>query len=325
MFSTMYIWLLKMESRIAIVDLGTNTFHLLIVDVKENQHHIVYRERTAVKLGKKGINKGLITDAALSRALRAISAFRIAIDNYNVKKIFAYGTSAFRNARNQKDVINRIKENTGIAVNVISGDEEARLIYMGVRSAIPLGNEKSLVLDIGGGSVEFIIGDENDIYWKESFEIGAQRLLEEYHTHDPIRTEDLKALSIHFDNKLGSLFQVLERYQPKTLVGSSGTFDTLSDIYCARQGLERISETAETPLSFQGFHDIYKELIVRDKEARMKIPGMIELRVDMIVVACSLINYLISRYAFTNLRVSSYALKEGVLADIMSGSITYGN
>ncbi|MEQ9414158.1 MAG: phosphatase, partial [Cyclobacteriaceae bacterium] len=112
-----------MESRIAIVDLGTNTFHLLIVDVKENQCHVVYRERKAVKLGKKGINKGLITEKAISRALLAITRFRTAIDNFKATKIFAYGTSAFRNASNQKEVIKSIKENTGIEVKVISGDE----------------------------------------------------------------------------------------------------------------------------------------------------------------------------------------------------------
>jgi len=306
-----------MESRIAIVDLGTNTFHLLIVDVKDNQHHIVYRERKAVKLGKKGINKGLITEKAINRALLAITRFKTAIDNFSATKVFAYGTSALRNASNQEEVINRIKENTDIKVKVISGDEEARLIYMGVRSAISLGNDKSLIIDIGGGSVEFIIGNENEIYWKESFEIGAQRLLEEYHTHDPIRAEDLKALDEHFENKLEPLFKALNQHKPKTLVGSSGTFDTLSDIYCASQGIEKQTKTAETPLSFDGFHDTYKELIVRDKEARMEIPGMIELRVDMIVVACSLIDYILRRYSFTNLRVSSYALKEGVLAEIM--------
>lgn len=313
----MYIWPLKMESRIAIVDLGTNTFHLLIADVKGNQHHVVYRERKAVKLGKKGINKGLITEKALKRALIAIARFRTAIDNFNVTKVFAYGTSALRNASNQKEVISSIKENTGIEVNIISGDEEARLIYMGVRSAISLGNTKSLIIDIGGGSVEFIIGNKDDIYWKESFEIGAQRLLEGFHTHDPIRNEDLNALDEYFDHELGSLFKALEQHQPKTLVGSSGTFDTLSDIYCASKGIEKLTENTETPLSFQGFHETYKELIVRDREARMEIPGMIELRVDMIVVACTLINYIIKRYNFNDIRVSSYALKEGVLADIM--------
>lgn len=313
----MYIWPLEMESRIAIVDLGTNTFHLLIADVKENQHHVVYRERSAVKLGKRGINKGLITETAISRALLAITNFKNAIDGHSVQQVFAYGTSALRNASNQQEVIEKIKTQTGIEVNVISGDEEARLIYMGVRSAVRLGKEKSLIMDIGGGSVEFIIGNESDIFWKKSYEIGAQRLLEEYHTHDPIQKDDLKSLHNHFSSTLASLFEALDTHQPKTLVGSSGTFDTLSDIYCAHNNIDKQNESPETPLSFRGFHDTYKQLIVSDRNARMKIPGMIELRVDMIVVACSLIDHLINRYNFEAIRVSSYALKEGVLADIM--------
>lgn len=309
-----------MESRIAIVDLGTNTFHLLIVDIEQGVYRLVHRERQAVKLGEKGINKGVITDEALQRALNTLSGFSASIHQMKAQKVFAYGTSALRNASNQTYVIEKIKTTTGIEVKIISGDEEARLIYLGVRSAIPLGKEKSLVVDIGGGSVEFIIGNESEIFWKQSFEIGAQRLLEEYHKHDPIRSEDLKALNEHFDIDLKNLLSALALHKPKTLVGSSGTFDTLSDIYCIREGIDKNPGAPETPLSFSGFHEIYKMLVSRDRTARMQIPGMIELRVDMIVVACSLIDYIISHYTFKDIRVSSYALKEGVLSDIMEAN-----
>jgi len=306
-----------MESRIAIVDLGTNTFHLLIVDIEGDAYRLVHRERQAVKLGERGINEGVITDEALQRALHTLSGFSTSIQLMKAKKVFAYGTSALRNARNQTAIIRRIKEITGIDVKLISGDEEARLIYLGVRSAIRLGKKKSLIVDIGGGSVEFIIGNESEIFWKQSIEIGAQRLLEEYHKHDPIKEEYLKALHQHFECNLKNLFSALHLHQPKTLVGSSGTFDTLSDIYCIRQGITRDPNATETPLSFAGFYETYKLLIAKDRAARMLIPGMIELRVDMIVVACSLIDYLINRYSFDQIRVSSYALKEGVLSDIM--------
>lgn len=306
-----------MDSRIAIVDLGTNTFHLLIVDIENGNYQLIHRERQAVKLGERGINKGVITDEALQRALIALSGFSASIKQMNAEKIFAYGTSALRNAHNRLAVIRKIKVTTDIDVKLIAGDEEARLIYLGVRSAVRLGEEKSLIMDIGGGSVEFIIGNENEIFWKQSIEIGAQRLLEEYHRHDPIKAEDLKALNHYFELNLENLFSALNLYQPKTLVGSSGTFDTLSDIYCIGQGITRDPKATETPLSFAGFHEIYKQLIVKDRAARMLVPGMIELRVDMIVVACSLIDYLITRYSFDQIRVSSYALKEGVLSDIM--------
>jgi exopolyphosphatase/guanosine-5'-triphosphate,3'-diphosphate pyrophosphatase len=309
-----------MDSRIAIIDLGTNTFHLLIVDLNKSGYRFVYRERESVKIGKHGINKGIITDAALQRALKTISSFKQSIDEMKVQKVYAFGTSALRNAKNCQVVLDRIKNEYGFIVKVISGGEEARLIYLGVKTAVKLGNEKSLIIDIGGGSVEFIIGNDSEIFWKHSFEIGAQRLLEEFHKNDPIKPSEIKALNEHFDSLHPSLFEALQIHRPTTLVGSSGTFDTLSDIYCLKRGLPKDNDAPETPLSFDGFHEIYEELVVKNRADRMKIPGMIELRVDMIVVACALIDFLLKKYTFQKIRVSSYALKEGVLADIMGAN-----
>lgn len=309
-----------MDSRIAIIDLGTNTFHLLIVDLNKSGYRFVYRERESVKIGKHGINKDIITDSALQRALKTVSSFKQSIDELKVQKVYAFGTSALRNAKNCQEVVDRIRNEDGFNVNVISGEEEARLIYLGVKSAVQLGNEKSLIIDIGGGSVEFIIGNDSEIFWKHSFEIGAQRLLEEFHKNDPIKPVEIQALNEHFDAMLPPLFEALQQHQPITLVGSSGTFDTLSDIYCIKHGIMKDNDAPETPLSFDGFHEIYEELVIKNRADRMNIPGMIELRVDMIVVACALIDYLITKYTFKKIRVSSYALKEGVLADIMEAS-----
>jgi len=309
-----------MKSRIAIVDLGTNTFHLLIADVEPKRYEVLYRQREAVKLGLKGINQNMITDDAQQRALKTLRSFKSAIDTMNVTKIFAYGTSALRNANNKSAVVASIKHETGLEINIIPGDEEARLIYLGVRSAIPLGIRKSLIIDIGGGSVEFIIGNESQIFWKESFEIGAQRLLETYHKHDPIKPDEINNLHIYLATVLGPLFDAIRFHQPEELVGSSGTFDTLSDIYCLKAGIPKEVGAPEAPLSFDGFKEIYLELVTKNREQRMAVPGMIEMRVDMIVVACCLIDYLIGHYPFKKIRVSSFALKEGVLADIMQVS-----
>ncbi|MEZ4973501.1 MAG: exopolyphosphatase [Cyclobacteriaceae bacterium] len=305
-----------MGNRIAIIDLGTNTFHLLIVDVNQPGYRIVHRERQAVKLGKKGINEGIITEDAFQRASKTIAAFKASIDSMAVDEIYAFGTSALRSASNQKGIIEQIKTKHAIDVNVITGDEEARLIFEGVKSALTF-DGKSLVMDIGGGSVEFIIGDDSQIYWKQSFEIGAQRLLEMYHQHDPISQKETQDLYQHFDEVLPPLFHALAEYEPEALVGSSGTFDTLSDIYCIEKGITKDSNAPETPLSFDGFRQIFRELLVRNREQRMAIQGMIELRVDMIVVACCLIDYVTKKYSFNKIRVSSYALKEGVLADLL--------
>ena len=305
-----------MQERVAIIDLGTNTFHLLIAEEKIDGFSFIYRERLAVRIGQRGINKGIIQPDAIDRAVRALSSFRTTIDQHDVLRIFAFGTSALRNAANAEEVINIFKVKAGIEVTVISGDREAELIFQGVKSGMQLGNENSLVMDIGGGSVEFIIGNENSIVWKESFEIGAQRLVERFQQHDPIQDQEIHLLEDYFQEKLASLFAALHQYTPSTLIGSSGTFDTLSDIYCSKQDLFKKSEDAETPLTLQAFHEIYEELLFKNREERMMIPGMIEMRVDMIVVACCLINFLLGRYAFDNIRVSTFALKEGILESL---------
>jgi exopolyphosphatase/guanosine-5'-triphosphate,3'-diphosphate pyrophosphatase len=108
----------------------------------------------------------------------------------------------------------------------------------------------------------------------------------------------------------------LKKYNPTTLVGSSGTFDTLSEIHCIRQNLPYSEENSETPLAHESFYTIYKEFISKNRAERLSIPGMIEMRVDMIAVACCLIRFLLEQYSFQNLRVSTYSLKEGVLASM---------
>lgn len=306
-----------MTDKIAIIDMGTNTFHLLLAEARESGYTIIHRERTAVKIGKGGINQGYITEEGSARALVAMQSFKNTIDEHGIKNIKAFGTSALRNAVNGKDVIQWIKKLTGIEATIISGDLEAEYIYHGVKYSLHMGKEKSLIIDIGGGSVECILGDGTQIFWKESFEIGAQRLLEEFHKHDPISGEEVHRLDQHFANKLSSLFEALRQYPAQVLIGASGTFDTLSDIYCYRNNISKTDDQPETPLTIEGFCSIYAELITKNREQRMQIQGMIEMRVDMIVVACCLVRYILSRQSFARIRVSSYSLKEGVLASII--------
>ncbi len=306
-----------MKKKLAIIDMGTNTFHLLIAEEDERGYHITYRERLAVKIGKNGITKGVITEEGIHRALLAMQSFKNTIDQQQISNVYAFGTSALRNATNSEDVVRRIETVTGIRTYVISGDQEAEYIYMGVKAAMDI-SEKSLIIDIGGGSVEFIIGDNTGVDWKKSVEIGAQRLLEQFQKNDPITGEEIKSLDLYFEKMLAPLFEQLRNYNPAILIGSSGTFDTLSDIFCIQHDIHKSEEEIETPLTLEGFYTIYEDLLCKNREQRMQIPGMIEMRVDMIVVACCLIRYILSRHAFNRIRVSTYALKEGVLATLIN-------
>ena len=302
--------------KIGIIDLGTNTFHLLVAERVDSQYTIIYQNRVPAKVGMGGINQNIITEEGVERAIKAISDFQTTLKEMGVEKVMAFGTSALRSANNGNEVIQKIKNATGIETKIISGEEEAELIYLGVRAAVKLGKEKSLIVDIGGGSVEFIIGNDQEIFWKHSFDIGAQRLLEKFQKHDPISSEEIKMLDQFFDSSLQPLLTQLRVHLPKTLVGSSGTFDTLSDIYCSRNNIQQ--QSPETPLTIVAFYEIFEELIVKNRPERMKIAGMIEMRVDMIVVACCLIDFLLKRHSFSAIRVSSYSLKEGVLATLFA-------
>jgi exopolyphosphatase/guanosine-5'-triphosphate,3'-diphosphate pyrophosphatase len=306
-----------MVKRFAIIDMGTNTFHLLLAEATENGRiDITQRDRVAVKIGKGGINRGEITVEAVERAVAAMMDFKAKIDQNKVDRIYAFGTSALRSASNGSEVLNKIKSVTGISVNIINGDTEAEYIYQGVRYALEIGPQKSLIIDIGGGSVEFIIANNHRIFWKESFEIGAQRLLEMFHHNDPITRQEIAALDNYFDNQLTRLFDALHMHPSHVLIGVSGTFDTLSDIFCEEQGLPKGPYDPETPLTLGGFYSIYESLKTKNREQRMAIPGMIEMRVDMIVVAVCLVRYILSRHHFERIRVCSYSLKEGVLASL---------
>ncbi len=303
-----------MRERLAVIDLGTNTFHLLIAERENNKIHILYREKQPVKIGLGGINQGLITEEAVRRGILCLKKFSATLEEWKVARVQAFGTSALRSAINGMEVVEKLKRETGIETTLISGDEEAGYIYQGVRSALDLGAEKCLIVDIGGGSVEFIIGNNKQYYWKQSFDIGAQRLLELFRPHDPIHPEDVQLLEVHFKKSLMPLHDAMQVHNPRTLVGSSGTFDTLSEIYCERNQLPYFPDAGETPITLQEYNKIHKELMYKNRAQRLQIPGMIEMRVDMIVVASCLVNYLLAIYAFHNIRVSSYSLKEGVLA-----------
>ncbi|RAV97662.1 Ppx/GppA phosphatase family protein [Pseudochryseolinea flava] len=306
-----------MENKVAIMDMGTNTFHLLLAEANDNGYHITRRDRLAVKIGMGGINHGYITEEAIHRALVAMQSFKNTIEQYGATNVYAFGTSALRNASNGQAIAERIKALTGISVDIISGDREAEYIYNGVKTALHLEQNKSLIIDIGGGSVEFIIGDNDQIFWKQSIEIGAQRLMEKFQKNDPITTEEMTHLDNHFNITLAPVFEALAKFPTNILVGSSGTFDTLSDIFCERHHIQKSAEEIETPLTIEGFYQIFQELLHKNRAERMKIPGMIEMRVDMIVVACCLIRYLLEHHPFNRIRVSTYSLKEGVLATLI--------
>ena len=309
-----------MGSRLAIIDLGTNTFHLLIVERNGEDVTTCFHESRPARIGLGGINKRILTEEAIQRALTVLKFFREQLDLHNVplENTFAFGTSAIRNAENQELFCETVMLETKIPITVIDGDKEANYIYKGVRRGAKLGVSPCLIMDIGGGSVEFIIGNDSQIFWKQSFEIGGQRLMEKFMRNDPLTEGDKKKLYNHFEENLIPLVNAVHQYAPEKLVGSSGTFDTLVDIdFQHRTGNWAPKNQTDFTLPIEEFYRIYALIISGNHEQRMAIPGMIALRVDMIVVAVCLIDYILKSYGIRQMQISSFALKEGVLAEVM--------
>ncbi|MPR32645.1 Ppx/GppA phosphatase family protein [Salmonirosea aquatica] len=314
------------HQRLGIIDLGTNTFHLLIVEPPGDGYRVgsarkeptrtLFHESRAAKIGEGGINQRTITPAATERALTVLRYFREKLNAYDVapERTFAFGTSAIRNAENGREFCQTVQEATGISIQVIDGAREADYIYRGVRAALDLGPDPALVMDIGGGSVEFIIGNHSQVFWKQSFEIGGQRILEKFMRTDPLSEADRKRLYSYFDEHLIPLANAIHQYAPTAIVGSSGSFDTLVAMdYQHRTGTWPDATQTGFELSLEEFRRSYTQLLTKNHEERLAIPGMIPLRVDMIVVAVCLIDYVLRSYHIQRLRVSTYALKEGVL------------
>lgn len=303
--------------------MGTNTFNLLIAEVdSENNYHRLYSSKVPVKLGD-GITGGKITDAAIQRALVALEAQIAAIRNHYCERILAFATSAVRSASNSEEFVQEIKDRFRLSVRVIDGSEEATHIYHGVQLAKAIHDgETALIMDIGGGSTEFIIADEEEILWKGSFEIGVSRVLEKFKPSDPIQPKEIKELEAFFHKSLDGLFEAVKENNVDLLVGSSGSFETLAEMIAHRFYDPSVTENIEQyDFKMEDYEKIHEMLIRSTKGERLQMPGLIRMRVDMIVLATIFIKQVLRETDIEKMRLSSYALREGVLFDILKGNL----
>ena len=262
--------------RLAVIDCGTNTFNLIIVSVGEGkQYSRVYNNRVAVKLGEGAINKGYIADAPFERAIKAIESFSQDIQEYQVDIIKAFATSAIRDASNGHDLVEKVKQKFGITLSIIDGNREAELIYLGVKEAVSLKESASLIMDIGGGSTEFIIANKKEVLWKQSFQVGAARLLEKFTPSNPILQSEIDTIYNHLQIQLKPLIVAFQKYGAAELVGSSGAFDSIIEMIEGELNGEHFSlEKTEYEVTLDNYLKISELVIKSDIGERKKIKLM---------------------------------------------------
>jgi len=306
------------QKRIAALDLGTNSFHVMLVDIyPDGSFRTVDKLKEMVRLAEGGM-KNRLSDAAIERGMSALKKIKILCDSQNVERILAYATSAIREAKNGGIFIQRMIDEVQIKAHAISGSREAGLIGQSIQHAVSFDGQTVLMVDIGGGSVEFIIGNNEEVFYSTSKKIGAARMAAAYIEHDPITKEEKSKLRQHYESELQDLFAVLQNYEISTIVGASGTMENIADIIANRQSIT--ASVTLNGLSYQAesFTDFYDHFMPLDREHRLKQKGLEEKRVDIITPGVELLHFLIDECGIEQVKISESALREGIVLDYIN-------
>lgn len=301
-------------SKCAIIDSGTNIFHLLIAQADPSQPNgwrEIQRDRALVFLAEEGIER--IGPAALSRGLEAMHRFRQQVVAHHIAlaDVRAFGTAALRTAQNALDFLQAVEQQTGIRLEIISGQREAELIFKGVRQAVPFVEEGALVVDIGGGSVEFILARADRVFWQQSFPVGATVLYHRFHQSDPIAPAEIAALRAYLELELHELWAALAQCPPHTLIGAAGAFDTLNEMLNPPK--EQLALHGR--IAREGFERLYAQIVSSSLAERASWPNLKPERRLTIVVGMILIRHLLERTQVREVYASKYSLKEGAVAE----------
>ncbi len=298
----------------AIVDCGTNTFNLLIGQLEEGKWKLLFSNKIPVKIGAGGFADKLITSARMARGIDALVQYHLVCKTFGVERNFVFATSALRDAKNASVFIDKIKSLTGWKVNVISGDEEANLIFQGVRQSLHLDGLNALIMDIGGGSTEFIISQNGQDVWRKSYPLGVSRLFEQIQPKSRISQQDLQGFKSILDEQLADLKSALKEFPCDTLVGSSGSFDTLLALHQQMQkSTTPIDEERAQEIPIASLSSIYMQMMGSTLEERLKNPVIPTIRAEYMPLSCYLVKYVLDIHPFQKVLRSPFALKEGVI------------
>lgn len=295
-------------TKIAVIDLGTNTFNLLIAEVDSTSFDVLFHDKIGVALGMGGINEQKIADDAAERALNTLLKYKATCDEFGVDEIRAFGTSAIRDAQNGNEFCELVFAKTGIVVQTISGLEEADLIYKGVKWSYDY-EQSAMIMDIGGGSTEFILADKNGVQKAMSLNIGVSRMYQQLKLSDPLTEEDVQTI----ENWLEKYAEgKLDGIQCDILIGSSGTFETLHEFYF--QEKFPVSKDC-VPMSIELLQKALNQIMRSTLEERQKNTFIIPIRQLMIPIASVKINWVLKKLGVKQLLISPFSLKEGALMD----------
>jgi exopolyphosphatase / guanosine-5'-triphosphate,3'-diphosphate pyrophosphatase len=311
--------------RLAAIDVGSNSVHMLIADVSRNGHiEVVDRVKEMVRLGRRSFTTGRLTDESMEMTVRTLAHFRRLADVRRVDRMRAVATSAVREARNRTDFIRRMRQESGIAVEVISGTEEAKLIYQAARHALGLEGGPHLLLDVGGGSVELVLVKDAQPLWMRSVKLGAARLSERFLHDDPPSAAQRKHLLNHLDHEIGDLMDQTRRSHITRAVGTSGTINTIVAMARAARG-EEVGRLHGATASAVEVGRLCQELLAANAASRVELPGMDPKRTDQMPAAALLADFVMRRSGAPELAACTWAMREGLLLGLVRTADSNGS
>jgi exopolyphosphatase/guanosine-5'-triphosphate,3'-diphosphate pyrophosphatase len=301
--------------RLAAIDIGTNSVHMIVVRVRPDlSFEVIDREKEMVRLGAGGLDGKKLTHEAMSSALQALSKFERLATSHQVDEILAAATSATREAENGGEFLAAIGRTTGIRPRIITGTEEARLIHMAAVYGVDT-PKTSVVIDIGGGSVEITRGVGHEVQFARSFKIGVIRLTERFIASDPLSRRDERKMIKHVAAQVDQYLQRVLDAGYDRVIGTSGTILSIGTVATALDRGVVPSETRNLRVPAKSIRRFRKSVTELDLEQRLHLPGLDPRRADLTVAGAVLLDTLLRRLNADEITLCDLALREGLVLD----------
>ena len=302
--------------KIGAIDIGTNSMRLLIADYNDNKIENRKKYINTTRIGQGVDQDGYITNEALERNLKALKEFSDKCNEEKCEKVYCMGTSALRDSKNGQDFINEAKKLTNIDVKIICGEEESNLGFMGVLEGTE-GDKKEdiLVIDIGGGSTEFVVGNEEGIKFCKSENVGALRMTEKFITTDPISDEEFSSMTNFIEDTISSTINKIETMNISKLVGIGGAITSLSamnqqlEVY----SMEKVHNSVVTKKDLEKILQNLKIMTLNDKKA---LKGLQPKRADIITAGVKILHIVMEKLEIEKIMISEYDNLEGLMCQI---------
>lgn len=303
---------------ISVFDIGTNSIHMLVVQIQSDLSiKILNREKDTTRLGDGSFEKRRLKKSSMRRALNVIGQFHKSAKKLRANRTIGVATSAVRDAKNGKEFIREVYRRTDIRIRIVSGDEEGRLIELAARSNMDVKGKKTLVVDIGGGSMELIVGDGKKHFYLKSFPLGVARLTDHFLSKDPPSEKQLRKLEKHIEKTLSGAVKSIRKYKVAKVIGTAGTLINLGSMAFESEFTRPLKIIHHFVLQKKQLEDVHSKIVSLSLKERLNFPGLDAKRADIILAGSVLVRTLMRLLGIDRITISKQGIREGLILNFI--------